>query len=235
MAHRSGTPRSPSRRCWRYVAVSLFLGLQLIFLCAYPCAQDTPLTLTLRSPGLQGLGDGSAEAGSCVGGGLAQRLLEQGGWRAAPGDMAVGIALVKLKLLFLDALKRATEHVLERSGSVFLFWWNEDMESRGVLRRGQGYVGFAADRSGPCECGVDIPPAHTIFPSRLSDLSADTQDPWWVCSWFPAVVAVQRPAYPHRLLWPAAQSLLSSRRTHTTGLIFRSACRTRMSSCGSHR
>lgn len=131
------------------------------------------LTLTLRFPGLQGLGDGSAGVG--VAGSEASG---KGGWRGCSGrQWGLLQALVKLKLLLLDTLKRATEHVLERSGSVFLFWWNEVTGSWGALRRGQGCVGpglcgFAADRSGPCECGwvgvvwtslLPTPFSHHVF------------------------------------------------------------------------
>ena len=52
MAHRSGTPRLPSRLCWRYMTLSLVL--ELPFLCVYPCIQWTwpLLALTLPSAGL---------------------------------------------------------------------------------------------------------------------------------------------------------------------------------------
>lgn len=103
--------------------------------------------------GSEASGDGPAQAGSCLAalaGGLARSR------EAVPETQQWGLlqALLKLKLLLLDTLKRALEHVLERKRGVFLFWWSEVVEFWGALRRGLGSVGLrcmglAVDRSGP--------------------------------------------------------------------------------------
>lgn len=110
--------------------VSLFLSLQLIFLCPSPMPNlnttpvdpDSLLSWALRPLVMVLLKLGFAQQLWVVGllGGFWTR--EAG--EAVPRDMAVGIVSgsCKTQTASLGHFEKSTEQVLERKGSVFLFW-----------------------------------------------------------------------------------------------------------------